>query len=143
MGDHAERNLVVVSTVVCTGVSGISYNYFSAEPGSTWLQVAANYVFTKWTPNGWPIFYAGETDNAANRLSNHERWQEAVTKYGATHILTHQAVSEADRKREEADLIAAYNPPMNVQLRTTELAGLGAFPASLLGLAGAGRGGKR
>lgn len=144
MADLNTEDLVVNGVVKCTGISGAVYSYFLAAPGSQWLAKASNYLFAKWTPEGWIIFYVGETDDTARRFSNHERWQEAVTVYGATHALTHLSSGvEADRKREEADLIAAYNPPMNVQHRTTELAGLSALSETLFGLSQAGRGGKR
>jgi len=134
----------VDSVVKCIGTSGAVYHYFLAEPGTQWAAKASNYFFGKWTPHGWMIFYFGETNDTAKRFSNHDRWKEAFEVYGATHALTHLSSDvEADRKREEADLIAAYNPPMNVQHRTTELAGLGAFPEALLGLSQAGRGGRR
>lgn len=136
----------MTSTVGCIGVSGVIYNYVPPEPSPNWqwFAVPANYIFAKWAPNGWVILYIGECDDCKKRFANHERWHEAVSVYGATHALTHQSSAlESDRKREEADLIAAYNPPMNVQHRTSGLAGLGTFSETLLGLAGAGRGGIR
>jgi hypothetical protein len=146
MADFRMEDLVVANAVLCTGITGFTYNYFPPEPSPNWqwLAVPANYIFAKWTPSGWVILYVGECENCKTRFANHERWNEAVTDYGATHALTHQSSAlEADRKREEIDLIAAYNPPMNIQHRTSELAGLGAWPSPLFGLSQAGLGRKR
>jgi hypothetical protein len=84
------------------------------------LEVPGNYGFLKST--GLNIFtplYFGEAENMRNRLRNHDRWLEAV-RLGATIIVTHTAPGgELARLAEERDLIAKWNPPLNVQHRTT------------------------
>jgi hypothetical protein len=59
---------------------------------------------------------------------SHECWSNAVINHGATHILAREIDTEANRIAEEQDLIAAYNPPMNVQHRTS-LTGQAALPS--------------
>ena len=52
-------------------------------------------------------------------LQSHECWSEAL-RLGATHVMTHTTpVGAHARYDEEADLIARWNPPMNVHHRTT------------------------
>jgi hypothetical protein len=62
---------------------------------------------------------AVESENLKERIPRHECWPEAV-RLGATHVLAHTTpAGEQVRCAEEQDLIALWNPPLNVQHRTT------------------------
>jgi hypothetical protein len=80
--------------------------------------VAGNYAFVKVQPNGRAdVLYFGITDDLSDRIPKHECWPEAMT-LGVTHVMAHSAPNAIARYAEERDLIAYWNPPMNVQHRT-------------------------
>jgi len=84
------------------------------------LQAGGNYAFVRQLPNGQfvPIYF-GQTSSLADRLPGHEAWPRAQ-RLGATHVMAHATpAGEQARLAEEADLIAFWNPPLNVQGRTT------------------------
>ncbi len=96
------------------GSSSRAYDYELYHFDSTnWNAAPVNYLFAAPVNGEWFIPYAGETDDARCRFSNHERWNEAVQRWGATHIFVHVAPNEAARKAEERDLILSLDPPMN------------------------------
>jgi hypothetical protein len=110
--------------VVFIGISGFTYKYIEAiiGHGRLWLPYPGNYVFVRLTDVVIPLYF-GECENFGRRgmPPAHERWAEAVSDYGATHVLSHLALgSDSARRSEERDLIASYNPPMNVQHRTNQ-----------------------
>jgi hypothetical protein len=83
-----------------------------------WNDVPGIYVFA--VPNGlsgWAPLYIGQASSLKDRLSNHERWDEAARR-GAAHIHARVVTSAADRDRVERDLIQKYQPPMNTQLKS-------------------------
>ena len=102
------------------GKSGKTYTYHflaslaadrvKAEPG--------NYIFAKRTAGGgWTPLYIGKAENLSARLSNHDRWDEAV-RLGATHAYAHTSQgTEQSRLNEERDLIQRWNPPLNTHHR--------------------------
>jgi hypothetical protein len=64
----------------------------------------------------------GECEKFSDRIPRHDRWDEAVREYGVTQIFSRINPDGVDaRRREERDIIQAYNPPMNVQHRTNHL----------------------
>jgi hypothetical protein len=126
---------------VFTGLSGFSYlPYMAADLAAPWNPVPGNYAFIrlKNTLTGsFDILYFGECASFSARPMppGHDRWDDAVKLYGATHVLCHVNLAEEwVRKEEERDLIAAYNPPMNVQHRTGIAGALGLGALSGLGL---------
>lgn len=109
-------------TINYAGLSGISYKYWNTDIRrlEDVLPVSGNYAFLKPTgPNTFVPLYFGEAENLKDRLRNHERWPEAM-RAGATVIVTHTTPAGASaRLAEERDLIAKWNPPLNVHHRTT------------------------
>lgn len=87
-------------------ISWLSYEFSVHELNVTWSHVGAVYLFcgVKQPENQWIPLYVGRADDLADRLSTHERWPEAV-QLGA------------NRERIERELIQAYQPQLNVQLR--------------------------
>jgi hypothetical protein len=58
------------------------------------------------------VVYVGETDNLAQHAQ--ERWSEAERNFGAGGIYTRLNITAVARRREHAELLNAYGPPMNV-----------------------------
>jgi hypothetical protein len=105
------------------GATGKTYRYWFLETprNSTSIKgVGGNYAFVKRLPNGkFTPLYFGVADSLQNRIPNHERWDDAF-RLGVTHVMSHTTpAGDAARIAEERDLIQLWNPPMNVQHRTT------------------------
>ncbi len=84
---------------------------------TTWNDVAGIYVFAGITPQGrWRAFYIGQAKSFQDRIPNHENWPAAV-RLGATHVHAMVVPLAANRDRIEAELIGAYQPALNVQLK--------------------------
>ncbi|WP_421860365.1 hypothetical protein [Parvibaculum sp.] len=107
-----------MTTLLCIGVSGIRYEYGLTHLSLKWNDVPLNYLFAFNSPNGWIPTYFGQSGCAATRMPNHPRWDEALAISNAMRIFAHGAsASEEIRCQEERDLIANYNPVLNVQHR--------------------------
>lgn len=102
------------------GRSGRSYQYAFVDMSRPFNTVAGNYVFAKQMLNGRFVpLYFGETSDFSGRMPSHEVWQAAIAM-GATHAMAHTTQGgELVRRAEERDLIEGWNPPLNVQYRTT------------------------
>lgn len=97
-----------------TGKSGRKYGYWIRPLGTNFNDAPGNYIYAKETsPKNWSPVYIGQTSSLATRLADHEK--EACTRRnGATHIHAHTSVeNEVDRRNEESDLIARWNPVCN------------------------------
>jgi hypothetical protein len=108
-------------TIHFTGISGKSYKYWSVDISRLYLLLdqTGNYGFLKPTGgNNYTPLYFGKADSLRDRHKNHERWREAVA-LGATVIVAHTTPAGVQAcLAEERDLIAKWNPPMNVHHRT-------------------------
>jgi len=95
----------------------LSNDFHVYGPGTSWNNVGGIYIFTRLNAQGlWLPLYVGKTESFADRLPNHERWQEAMRR-GATHIHAKAVRQAASRDQLERDLIQAYQPPLNDQLK--------------------------
>jgi hypothetical protein len=106
-----------------TGASGKTYRYWFLETPRNAAVIkneGGNYAFVQQMTNGkFAPLYFGEGDSLQGRIPNHERWPDA-NRLGVTHVMSHTTpAGEAARLAEERDLIQHWNPPMNVQHRTT------------------------
>jgi len=104
------------------GQSGKKYRYWvlaTPKVGSSIQDVGGNYCFAKQLPNGnFTPLYFGIADDLRVRIPGHELWEEAI-RLGATHVMGHTTPDgDAARRAEERDLIAYWNPPLNIQHRT-------------------------
>jgi excinuclease UvrABC nuclease subunit len=99
-------------------VQWLSYDFTVYNPlMTTWNDVAGVYVFTGLDRIGrWIALYIGQADSLRTRLSRHEQWSPAV-RLGATHVHAMVVPLQADRDRIERELIQAYRPTLNLQLR--------------------------
>lgn len=103
------------------GISGAWYDHFRPyDRFGPWLDVSALYAFAfKDLSDLWTILYFGETDNIRSRMRDHERWNEAAS-LGATSVLASPYPGpDSSRVVAERDLIALWNPMLNVKYRTT------------------------
>lgn len=109
-----------MTTVSWPGQSGATYTYWLNNMSDAFLAVSGNYAFVRQLANGnFVPLYFGEADNLSRRLAGHEVWPKAL-RLGATPVMTHTTPrGELVRRAEEADLIRKWNPPLNVQYRTT------------------------
>lgn len=109
-------------TIDFSGASGSTYKYWNVDltQMDAIQTVPGNYAFLKPQPNNkYSPLYFGQAENLRDRLRNHDRWAEAV-KAGATVIAAHTTpAGEQARLSEEKDLIAKWNPLLNVHHRTT------------------------
>jgi excinuclease UvrABC nuclease subunit len=86
---------------------------FTVYPwNTTWNVVGGVYIFSYLLENKWRAVYIGIADSFLNRLSNHDRDQEAK-RLGATHVHAMVVQQEATRLLIEKQLIAACQPPLN------------------------------
>ena len=105
--------------IMWEGASGQKYGYWIRSFYTNWKAAPGNYIYAKETNPGsrkWVALYVGQTTNLSQRLANHEKEAEAVSR-GATHIHAHTSSADDDvRLAEERDLIAKLSPPCNDRL---------------------------
>jgi len=87
-------------------------------PTVSWSDVAGIYIFAKPSQqlNQWIALYIGQAASLKDRLSNHERWNDAL-RLGATHVHALVVPLQANRDGIEQSLIRTYQPNLNQQLR--------------------------
>jgi excinuclease UvrABC nuclease subunit len=98
-------------------VTWLTYEFDVNQHSANWSAVGGVYIFCYITPqNQWRALYVGQAESLAERIPTHERWQEAV-RLGATHVHARAVQAAATRDAIEQELIQAYQPQLNVQLR--------------------------
>jgi hypothetical protein len=95
----------------CRVGTGAYYRFTLFKEGRPLSPMGGNFIYVREGESGPVVLYSGETDNLAVHAS--ERWPEAVQRHGATLIYTRLNVSSAVRRRENVELLQAYDPPMN------------------------------
>lgn len=86
-------------------------------PTVNWSKTCGGvYIFAMLTQEGWVPLYVGQCDCFCDRLTTHERWDEAA-QLGATHVHARAVGQAASRDSLEELLIRTYQPPLNNQLR--------------------------
>ena len=87
------------------------------QHGANWSDTGGVYIFAGITPqNQWKAYYIGKAESFQSRIPSHDRWNEAV-RLGATHVHARAVSPEATRVQVEAQLIQAFQPPLNVHLK--------------------------
>ena len=90
-----------------------THDFIVYTPATTWNDVGGVYIFCGVNPeNEWQAYYIGQADSFANRLSSHDRWDEAV-RLGATHVHAMVVEQEASRDIVEQALIELFQPELN------------------------------
>ncbi len=93
----------------------VEFSVYTSD--ASWNESAGIYIFAGVNQqNKWVALYIGQASSLAARLATHERWSEAV-KLGATHIHARVVTHQAERDALEKQLIQAYQPRLNVQLK--------------------------
>ena len=109
----------MATTCNCTDLLGNRYEYTVCRFDLPWADVPGIYIFVKWNGSVWEALYIGKADSFKSRLcASHECWPKAVA-LGATHVLARCVPNALARQTEEIRLIEAYNPPLNVQHRSS------------------------
>jgi hypothetical protein len=102
----------------CRGESGESYRFARFVEARRLIGAAGNFIYVRGDGDDLEVVYVGETFDLAQGARS--RWLEAERNYGATAIYTRLNITAAAREREQAEIVAAYDPPMNQgQLRAT------------------------
>lgn len=96
------------------GKSGCVYTYEVYPIGTSFRDVAGNYIYAKQVGSQWQPCYIGQTNSLQTRIANHEK-EACAKRHGATHLHVKVTPSERDSLAEEADLIRLWNPPCNDQ----------------------------
>lgn len=95
------------------------YRFEVHDFADQWKDVGGIYIFSGPDRQGqcWEPLYVGETGSFRDRIPCHERWLEAVG-LGATHVHAMVAPLAEMRAAVERELIAGYQPPLNLRLRS-------------------------
>jgi hypothetical protein len=95
----------------------LTYDFDVNEHGANWNDVAGVYMFCSLNAqNQWVALYIGQTDSFRTRIPRHEVWNPAVLA-GATHVHAMVVPTAAMRDVIEKNLIQAFGPVLNTQLR--------------------------
>ena len=74
---------------------------------------SGNFVYVRLAGAKPEVIYAGETDDLAKHA--HDLWAEAQREFGEVALYTRLNISSSQRRREHAELLDAYAPPMNTE----------------------------
>ena len=102
-----------LGTCAWTGESGQKYFYTRYSADTRWKKVSANYICVRTVENTPYAKYIGETGNLQERMPNHEKWP-CCNRNGVNEIHINRGAKSAEERRiQEADLVAMYDPPCN------------------------------
>jgi hypothetical protein len=104
----------MIDTIDWAGKSGASYRYWIYQFWPNYQTKPGNYIFAKQrSPGYWLPIYVGETSDLSERFDYHHKI-DCAKRAGATHIHSHiNEGGDQARLREEADIVARWNPPCN------------------------------
>lgn len=93
------------------------HQFHSHQHSAAWHEVGGIYIFAKQVVAGnWHALYIGQAKSFADRLTNHERWPDAV-RHGASHVHAMVVAGQSDRDAIEERLIRMFQPPLNTHHR--------------------------
>lgn len=105
------------------GLGGTLYRFWFYDHSLDGLGSQSGvYMFVRRVNNVWQPVYVGIADDLLDRLTNHERWSEAVALGATTVVAQAQALADA-RQTAERNLIGLWNPELNTHHRTDRKAG--------------------
>lgn len=98
-------------------VQWLSHEFRVYPYKASWNDVSGVYIFVGLNEqNQWVPLYVGQADSFRTRIPGHEQWSPAV-RLGATHAHAMAVQQESQRDDIERQLIEAYQPSLNTQLR--------------------------
>ena len=98
-------------------VSWRGYPFGVYFKNTDWNEVGGVYIFCGLNPQKlWVPLYIGQADSFRSRIPSHVQWLPAV-RLGATHVHAMVAPLASQRDIIEAQLIQAFQPALNVQLK--------------------------
>lgn len=98
-------------------IDWLGYTFNIHSPPVNWADKPGVYIFCAINQaDEWVPLYIGQASSLAERLANHERWREAAS-LGAAYIHATVVRNKSDRDQMESNLIEAFQPRLNVQLR--------------------------
>ena len=104
----------MAAKVTAHGASGAQYTFSVTDCLTAFRSAPAVYMFACQAVGGWKVLFVGQCADLKSCLRDNQIWEEAVTWFGATHVLIYSASkNDAARKRIERDLIQAIDPVMN------------------------------
>jgi hypothetical protein len=111
----------LAQTIDWRGQSAKTYRYWflGSLDAENIKAEGGNHNFVRQLANGnWTPVYFGESGDLRDRIPGHELSSAAV-RLGATHVMAHiTPAGEEARLAEERELIAHWNPPLNMQHRS-------------------------
>ena len=109
-GHGKDRGSGLVAYIDFQGASGAAYRYFAPD-GRSVARLAGGYVLVSRDPSGTHLLYAGVTEDLAEGWR--ETWGSAQSEFEDVQVFIHRTVGRQARDAEQADIVAAYDPPMN------------------------------
>jgi hypothetical protein len=102
----------VKDQIYCRTISGETLRFLLHESGPRLSRRSGNFLYVRGEDADLEVLYVGETDDLAEHAQ--DRWPEAVRSFGARAIYTRLNITGSQRRDELAELISAYEPPMNM-----------------------------
>ena len=98
-------------------VQWLGQDFYVHPHNANWSTAAGVYIFCGVNQqNQWTAFYIGQANSFQDRLPSHEMWNKAQS-LGATHVHVKVESQQSQRDSLEEELIEAYRPPLNTQLK--------------------------
>ena len=92
------------------GASGTVYRYLAPDDRTS-ARMAGGFALVSRGADGPVLLYAGVTDDLAEGWR--EAWGVAQAQHENVQIFIHRTVARQARDAEQADIVTAYDPPMN------------------------------
>ncbi len=92
------------------GASGTTYRYLAPDDRSA-ARMAGGYVLVSRVEETPGLLYVGVTDDLGDGWR--DAWLRAQESHESVQLFVHRTVSRQIRDAERADIVAAYDPPMN------------------------------
>jgi hypothetical protein len=105
--------------IIWSGKTGVMYRYWLANVGAAFEDTPGNFMLLRETvPGQYTPLYIGEAESLEHALNSIDAGPgvAAALEAGATKVCSHAtAGGEIGRRIEARDLIAAYDPPVNLE----------------------------
>lgn len=103
----------MASYVEFRGASGEAFRYMALDDVRP-PRGAGNFVLVADPDGQRTLIYAGATEDLSDGWR--EAWDKAKTAHGETEVFVRLAIARRARDDQQADLVAAYDPPLNREL---------------------------